>query len=104
VDHPAARDSVVILYGSGAGNTDTVGVDGRVFVDAPYPTPLLPVTVFIDNQPSEVIYAGAAPGMVAGVVQINVWVPSTASSGSQVPVVFTVGDYTSLNVVTLAIR
>jgi uncharacterized protein (TIGR03437 family) len=38
------------------------------------------------------------------VVQINVWVPRTASSGSQVPVVFTVGDYTSLNVVTLAIR
>jgi uncharacterized protein (TIGR03437 family) len=104
VDHPAARDSVVILYGTGAGNTDPGGVDGKVFMDAPYPTPLLPVTVFIDNQPAEVIYAGAAPGMVAGVVQINVRVPSTASSGSEVPVVFKVGDYTSLNEVTLAIR
>jgi uncharacterized protein (TIGR03437 family) len=103
-DNPAARDSVVILYGTGAGITDPVGVDGKVFVDAPYPTPLLPVTVFIDNQPVEVIYAGAAPGMVAGVVQINVRVPSAASSGSEVPVVFKVGDYTSLNEVTLAIR
>jgi uncharacterized protein (TIGR03437 family) len=42
--------------------------------------------------------------MVAGVVQINVRVPSAASSGSEVPVVFKVGDYTSLNEVTLAIR
>jgi uncharacterized protein (TIGR03437 family) len=103
-DNPAARGSMVILYGTGAGNTDPAGVDGKMFVDAPYPTPLLPVTVFIDNQPAEVIYAGAAPGMAAGLVQINVRVPVTASSGSQVPVAFKVGDYASTNIVTLAVR
>jgi len=103
-DNPAARDSVVVLYATGAGNTDPFGVDGKVIMDAPYPTPLLPVTVLIDNQPAEVIYAGAAPASVMGLVQINVRAPRTASNGSKVPVVIKVGDYSSSNVVTLAIR
>jgi uncharacterized protein (TIGR03437 family) len=104
MDNPAARGSIVIVYGTGAGNTDPDGVDGKVVSDAPYPTPLLPVTVLIDNQPAEVVYAGAAPALIMGLVQINVRVPSTASIGSEVPVVFKVGDYSSANVVTLAIR
>jgi uncharacterized protein (TIGR03437 family) len=103
-DNPAARGSIVIVYGTGAGITDPAGVDGKVVLDAPYPAPLLPVTVLIDNQPAEVIYAGAAPALVMGLVQINVRVPSAASSGPEVPVVFKVGDYSGLNVVTLAIR
>ena len=53
----------------------------------PLRVPVLPVKVSIDNQPADVLYAGAAPGLVQGVIQINVRVPAgglqwTGSSGA----------------------
>ncbi|MBI1898990.1 MAG: hypothetical protein HYS04_21020 [Acidobacteria bacterium] len=45
---------------------------------------LLPVKVFIDGIESEVLYAGGAPGLVAGVNQINVRVPEAATAGEVV--------------------
>jgi uncharacterized protein (TIGR03437 family) len=62
------------------------------------------VTVFIDNQPADVLYAGAAPGMVQGVIQINAIVPAAASTGPTINVMFKVGDYASLNTVTLSVQ
>jgi uncharacterized protein (TIGR03437 family) len=102
--NPADRSSVVVLYGTGAGQTSPAGDDGKIAGDLPLPAPVLPVTVFIDNQPAEVLYAGAAPGMVQGVIQINARVPSTASSGPTITVMFKVGDYSSPNTVTLSVR
>jgi uncharacterized protein (TIGR03437 family) len=72
---PAAAGSVLILYGTGEGQTDPPGVDGRVATTV-YPKPLLPVTVQINGQPATVLYAGAAPGFVAGVLQVNVQLPA----------------------------
>ena len=103
-DNPADRGSVVILYGTGAGQLDPAGDDGRIAGDLPLPVPRLSVTVLIDNQPAKVLYSGVAPGLVQGVLQINVRVPDNASSGSGIPVRFKVGDYLSPNSVTLAIR
>jgi uncharacterized protein (TIGR03437 family) len=103
-DTPADHGSVVVLYGTGAGQTDPPGDDGKISGDLPLPTPRLPVTVYIDNQPAEVLYVGAAPGLVQGVIQINVRVPDSAQSGISIPVKFKVGDYWSGNSVTVAIR
>ncbi len=36
----------------------------------------------IDGQNAPVKYAGSAPGLVAGVLQVNAVVPSSANSGS----------------------
>jgi uncharacterized protein (TIGR03437 family) len=102
--NPADRGSVVVLYGTGAGQTDPAGEDGMISGGLPLSTPLLPMTVFIDNQPAEVLYAGAAPGMVQGVIQINARVPDTASIGPTTTVMFKVGDYASPNTVTLSVR
>ncbi|MBI3666829.1 MAG: hypothetical protein HY236_11510 [Acidobacteria bacterium] len=49
-------------------------------------------------------YAGAAPGLVAGVLQVNAKVPDGVTPGSAVPVTITVGTATSPNGVTLAVR
>jgi len=103
-DNPANRGSVVVLYGTGAGQTSPAGDDGMISTDLPLPTPILPVTVFIDGQPAEVLYSGAAPGMVQGILQINARVPSTASVGVVIQVMFKVGNYSSPNTVTLAVR
>jgi uncharacterized protein (TIGR03437 family) len=103
-DSPADRGSVVVLYGTGAGQTSPAGDDGMISTGLPLPAPILPVTVFIDHQPAEVVYAGAAPGMVEGILQINARVPSTATSGDGIPVMFKVGNYSSPNTVTLSVR
>jgi uncharacterized protein (TIGR03437 family) len=103
-DNPADRGSVVVLYGTGAGQTSPAGDDGMISTDFPLPAPILPVTVFIDDQPAELFYAGAAPGMVQGILQINARIPNTAASGAGIPVMFKVGNYSSPKTVTLSVR
>jgi uncharacterized protein (TIGR03437 family) len=64
----------------------------------------LPVTATIGGQNATVLYQGAAPGLVAGVSQINVQVPSGVTPGPAVPVTITVGGAPSLNTVTMAVK
>jgi uncharacterized protein (TIGR03437 family) len=101
--NPAARGSVVVLYATGGGITNPASVDG-VLASQPYPVPMLPVTVTIDYLPAHINYAGAAPGMVAGVMQINVVVPEAASSAPFDQVVLTIGDYASPTAITVAVQ
>ncbi|HWQ57110.1 MAG TPA: BACON domain-containing carbohydrate-binding protein [Bryobacteraceae bacterium] len=101
---PAARGTVVVVYCTGEGQTLPAGVDGRVNdnFDA-LPKPVLRVEARIGNQVANVQYAGAAPGMVSGVMQVNVEIPATAASGVQ-PLVLTVGGVTSQPNVTVAVQ
>jgi len=103
--NPADQGSIVVLWGTGDGQTDPPGVDGVLAPDvlADLARPLLGVTVQIDNLDADVIYDGAAPGLVAGVLQINVRLPDGVHSGD-VPVVVSVGGYPSQPGVTLAIK
>ena len=103
-DNPASRGSVVVLYGTGAGAVNPSAVDGQLITAPPYPSPILPLTVSIGQQVAEVLYAGVAPGSVAGILQINILVPETAPTGPTVPVTFQVGDYASQSGITLAIQ
>ena len=98
--NPASPGSVVALYATGGGLTTPASVDGLI-ITAPYPAPMLPVSVTIDGLPAQVLYAGAAPGLVAGVLQINVVVPAGALDATFDQVVVTVGDYVSPSAVTL---
>ena len=100
---PAPRGSVIIMWATGAGQTNPGGNDGQIALSGSLPTPQLPVTVSIDNVPAQVLYAGAAPGMVQGVIQLNVRVPSGASTG-QVPIVVSVGSYSSPNTVSVVLQ
>jgi uncharacterized protein (TIGR03437 family) len=54
----------------------------------------LPVTATVGGVPATVYYAGIAPGLVEGAMQVNVQIPDGISSGS-VPVVLQVGSATS---------
>jgi len=101
--NPAAPGSVVVLYGTGGGLTTPSSVDGLLTAQ-PYPKPVLPVSVTIDNLPAQVLYAGAAPGLVAGVLQINVVVPANAAPVRYDQVVLTIGDYMSPTAITIAVQ
>lgn len=101
-NNPAGRGSTVVLYATGEGMTSPAGVDGRVAATV-YPKPVLPVTVTIGGRPAVVQYAGAAPGDVAGVMQINAVIPADCPTGD-VPVAISVGKYASPENVTVAVQ
>jgi uncharacterized protein (TIGR03437 family) len=101
--NPSDKGSVVSIYATGEGQTDPWGVDGQIAADRP-PKPLLPVSLTIGGVPTEILYVGGAPTLVAGVLQINVRVPSNAPSGPSIPVVLTIGEASSQEQITMAIR
>ena len=90
------------LYGTGEGQTDPAGVDGKLANDV-LAKPLGLVSVTIGGLPAEVVYAGAAPGLVAGLMQVNVKVPATLPPGAAA-VVLKVGNSVSREGVTIAVR
>ena len=97
--NPAARNSIVVLYATGEGQRNPPGVDG---VLAPAnEAPVLPVSLTVGGLPATAVYAASAPGF-AGLMQINVQIPSGVSPGPAVPVVLTVGTQQS-NAVTIGV-
>ncbi len=75
----AARESVVVLYMTGGGAMNPAGLEGRVAAGTSSLTQLVQVT--INGSPATILYAGNAPGLVEGVVQINVRLPFNTTSG-----------------------
>jgi uncharacterized protein (TIGR03437 family) len=103
--NPAAPGSVVVLYGTGGGVTKPASTDGLLTpVSQPYLVPMLPVSVSIDNKPAQVLYAGAAPGLVAGVMQINAVVPANAGAATTDQVVVTIGGIESPTAITITVQ
>ncbi len=102
-ENPAARGSIVMLYGTGEGITDPPAVDGKS-AGFPLHVPVAPVSVSLGGEDAAVTYAGAAPGLVSGVIQVNVRVPEGIEPGPTVPVLLKVGDAASQPGVTLAVR
>jgi uncharacterized protein (TIGR03437 family) len=104
---PEPRGGTVVLFLTGEGQTLPPGVTGKVttvsLTPPLTPAPQLPVNVYIDGQASDVVFAGEAPSLVSGVMQVNVRIPATARSGS-VPIQVMVGTSMSPPVVTVAVK
>ena len=101
--HPAAPGDWVSIYLTGAGATTQAGVDG-LLPSGPSYLPNAKVSVTIGNLDCNVNYAGAAPGYVSGLVQVNAQIPASVASGSDIPVQVKIGTATSQAGVTLAVR
>ena len=103
--NPAAAGSIVFVYATGEGQTNPAGVDGKPG-DSPAPLPVAQpgMSATIGGLNAPVLYAGGVPGLVAGVLQVNLQIPTGVQSGSAVPVQLTLGGHTSQTLVTLAIR
>ena len=99
----APKGSVVMIFGTGEGQTNPAGVDGLITGSVPR-NPLQPVSVTIGGQPAEVLYAGSAPGLVAGMLQVNARVTDGILSGDAVPVVLSIGSASSPSTVTMAVQ
>jgi uncharacterized protein (TIGR03437 family) len=101
---PAARGSWIAIYATGAGLLSPAVTDGTIVSATNLPLSVAPVSVTIGGQAATVGYRGAAPGLVAGVVQINVQVPAGVTPGAAVPVTLSVGNTAGLNTVTMAVN
>jgi uncharacterized protein (TIGR03437 family) len=98
--HPAPAGSTVTLYATGEGQTSPAGFDGKPAGALP-PHPVAPVSVTIGGQPATLLSAGGVPGMVAGIMQVTVKVPSGLAQAGPAPVVLQVGVASSPSGVTL---
>ena len=103
--NPAARDSIVVIYATGEGQTNPPGVDGTIpGRSTAYKVPVQRVRVRIGGLESEVLYAGSAPFLVSGAMQVNAKVPAGVTPGLSVPIELIVGETSSAAGVTLAVR
>jgi len=104
--HPANSGDVVTLYFTGGGQTNPAGVDGKPNGDGsagnPIPLPVQSVFVNIGGKNATVQFAGGAPGVVAGIMQVNAVVPSGLSAGAA-PVVVQSGTAFSQAGVTISV-
>jgi uncharacterized protein (TIGR03437 family) len=112
--NPAPKGSIVMVYMTGEGQTSPAGVTGAI--TAPTlpppqvtPAPLLAVSVLINGQPASWTYAGEAPGLAAGLMQLNVQIPATTPSGATFPsgavsIVVSIGSNMSQNGVTVSVK
>lgn len=98
----AQAGSVIVLFGTGGGQTNPGGVDGSIAGNVA-PQPLAPVSVNIGGMNAKVLYAGGAPGLVEGVLQINAQIPESVGPG-EVPVVVTIGQASSPTGVTVSVK
>jgi uncharacterized protein (TIGR03437 family) len=106
--HPAAKGSIVQVFLTGEGQTIPQGVTGKITgltLPPPQvtPAPVQPITVTVGGQPATYTYAGEAPGMVAGVMQINVQIPANAPSGA-LAIQVSVGGIMSQSGITVTVQ
>jgi uncharacterized protein (TIGR03437 family) len=85
--HAAAKGSIVQVYLTGEGQTSPAGVTGAITTATLPPPQVTPepmqlIQVSIGGQQALWTYIGEAPGMVAGVMQLNVQIPAAAPSGA----------------------
>ena len=99
--NPAARSSVIQVYGTGFGALNPLPADGQLA--QVLATTISAVTATINGVPAEVLYAGAAPGLIAGVVQINVRVPDGLGANSVAPISLRMGSFTTPAGVTVSV-
>jgi uncharacterized protein (TIGR03437 family) len=105
--NPEVVGNYIQIFGTGEGQTSPQGVDGLLLpARLPLPVPNLLVEVSIGGipiAPTDINYAGEAPGIISGVIQVNAKIPAGVGPGA-VPVVIKVGGAPSQANVTISVR
>jgi uncharacterized protein (TIGR03437 family) len=104
----AAKGSVVQVFLTGEGQTSPQGITGAittVILPPPQvtPAPVQPIQVWINGQQANYSYAGEAPAMVAGVMQLNVQIPPYEASGA-LAIQVSIGGNMSQSDITVSVQ
>jgi uncharacterized protein (TIGR03437 family) len=90
---PAARGTILTFFATGEGIANSANISGQP-AGAPYPRPVLPVSLSIAGVNAELLYGGAVPGGV-GVLQVNARVPTGFVAPGAAAVELTVGAFSA---------
>jgi uncharacterized protein (TIGR03437 family) len=90
----ASPDTVVLIYATGGGQTSPASVTGSVTPNNGTLYKVPNATATVGGQPAVVEFAGGAPGLVAGVIQLNVHLPKGVT-GDSLPVVISIDGIAS---------
>jgi uncharacterized protein (TIGR03437 family) len=101
--NPAEPNSVVVLYATGGGPWTESIPDGQI-TGSHLVGPRAPVFARVGKLPAQLLYAGTAPGLVNGALQINILLPKELIGGPAVPIQISVGSYTSPPGTTVAVK
>jgi uncharacterized protein (TIGR03437 family) len=102
--NPTSPGAVIQIYATGEGQTTPPGVDGKLAaLTLPLPYPNQAASVLIGGMPANILYVGAAPGLVAGALQVNAQIPPGVAPGT-LSVVLTIGVISSQTGITVAVQ
>jgi uncharacterized protein (TIGR03437 family) len=100
---PASAGAVIAVFMTGGGQTNPASTTGTVTPTSQlYKIPGT-VTATINGVTAPVQFAGAAPGEVTGVIQVNLTVPAGVS-GTGLPLSITINGTTTLSGPTVAVQ
>jgi len=105
----APKGGEIQIFMTGEGLTTPAQADGTVTpanlsgVGPITPAPQLVVSVLIGGVPAKLEFAGEAPGLVAGLLQVNADIPATATSGAN-SITVQIGKNISQNNVTVWVQ
>jgi uncharacterized protein (TIGR03437 family) len=99
--HQVRAGDIILLYLTGGGLLMTSLPNGGVSPGTPVSL-VLPAVVTVGGQSADVLFAGAAPLLSTGLVQINARVPSGLATGDY-PVKVTIGGQVSSNTPVISV-
>ncbi len=88
--NPAQPGSVLVLYVSGLGETAPLSVDGLVNSTS-RAVPIAPLNIYLPGKSLTPLFVGSAPGMIAGITQVNVALPASGYSSNKVNISIGIG-------------
>ena len=102
---PATKGSTVSIFVTGEGALNPTVATGSISGPSlPLPTPIANVSVTIGGQPAAISYAGEAPTLVSGVMQINAVIPENIDSQNPSVVVTVGSNSTKLQPITVNVQ
>jgi uncharacterized protein (TIGR03437 family) len=99
--NPAKPGSTITLYLSGAGDTNPPSQDGTINPAPPY---FAAVPITVNNGDYLVTWSGAAPGLAAGIVQVNFIAPQKSDPAAYTQAGETQPDYGNVVYFNVSIR
>jgi uncharacterized protein (TIGR03437 family) len=101
--NPAPIGSVLQIFATGGGAVTPSVADG-LLTATPLPINVLKVSATIGGLPAQVLFSGGAPGLVSGVLQVNVLIPVGVTPGPAVALAIQAGTIAAPAGVTVAIQ
>jgi uncharacterized protein (TIGR03437 family) len=93
-NNPVSAGNILQIFATGEGIFPGAITGAITSLEPPFPQPSQPVSLTIGGQPAQILYAGEAPGLISGLLQVNAIIPDNLATGPQ-PLTLTVGDHSN---------